>query len=158
MEERLQNVAILDELLAAFPALKVQPSQPAGNVHCYYQYPVFYDSDIAGIHRDKFTEALKAEIPSAVLRETAPLISNGYVKPLYLAPIYQQKAAWAFNAPQNEECIVDYAPGRCPIAEDMHFNKLFALEYMRPGLSRDDIKDVANAIEKIFDNKSELKC
>jgi len=157
LEQRLENVSFFNEKMKAFPALKVQDKQPEGNVHCYYQYPVFFDPVIAGVHRNVFVDALKAEIPSAILRETAPLIGSGYVKPLYFAPLYQQKAAWAFTHQNNADNLPDYAEGLCPVTEDMHFNKLFTLEYMRPGLSASDMQDVINAIDKIFTNIDELK-
>jgi dTDP-4-amino-4,6-dideoxygalactose transaminase len=157
LNQRLKNVAFLDEKLKAFPALKTQPPQPGGNVHCYYQYPIFFDAAIAGIHRNLFVDALKAEIPSAILRETAPLISCGYVKPLYLAPLYQQKAAWAFTHQDNANSGVSYDQGICPVTEQMHFEKLFSIEYIRPGLTENDILDVVNAMEKIFNNINELK-
>lgn len=157
LEQRLENVAFLNEGFKKFPALKTQAPQPDGNVHCYYQYPVFFDAAIAGIHRNIFVEALKAELPSALLRETTPLIGAGYVKPLYLAPIYQQKAAWAFTHQANEHSTTRYDLGTSPIAEQMHFDKLFSLEYMRPGLSASDLQDVINAVDKIFSNIDELK-
>jgi perosamine synthetase len=156
LEQRLQNVSFLNDKLKVFDGLSVQEAQPTGNVHCYYQYPVFFDSNIVGIHRNKFVDALKAEIPSAVLRETAPLIGVGYVKPLYLAPIYQQKASWAFTHQDNKMCNINYEKGICPITEAMHFEKLFSLEYMRPGLSIHDMQDVVNAIDKIYTNINEL--
>jgi perosamine synthetase len=157
LDQRLQNVTFLDEKLKAFPALKVQPPQPKGNVHCYYQYPVFFDAAIAGVHRNVFVDALKAEIPSAILRETAPLIGCGYVKPLYLAPLYQQRAAWAYTHQHNADSGVSYEKGICPVTEHMHFEKLFILEYIRPGLTKADMMDVVNAMDKIFNNIDELK-
>ena len=157
LEQRLENVAYLNKGFKIFPALKTQPAQTDGNVHCYYQYPVFFDAAVAGVHRNIFVDALKAELPSAVLRETTPLIGAGYVKPLYLAPIYQQKAAWAFTHQANKDIDTNYSLGTSPIAEQMHFEKLFSLEYMRPGLSESDMQDVVNAIDKIFCNIDELK-
>jgi perosamine synthetase len=156
LERRLENVSFYDEKLKHFPAFKIQEKQNSGNVHCYYQYPIFFDSGIAGVHRNVFVEALKAEIPSAKLRETAPLISSGYVKPLYLAPLYQEKAAWAFNSHLNQSNL-DYSKGTCPVVEEMHFNTLFTHEYMRPGLTLQDMQDVVDAIDKVFNNIEELK-
>ncbi|HEX6191056.1 MAG TPA: DegT/DnrJ/EryC1/StrS family aminotransferase [Chitinophagaceae bacterium] len=156
LEQRLENVQFLDEKLSAFPALQVLPRLTDGSVNTYYVYPVKFNKEIAGITRDVFVEALKAEIPSAVLRETAPLIGAGYVKPIYLQPIYQQKAAWAFDKrlyPHD----VNYAKGLCPVTEKMHFEVLFTHEYMRPGMTKKDMMDVVNAMEKIFDNADELK-
>ena len=156
LQRRLDNVAFLNEKLAVFPAFEIQNAQPENSVHTYYVYPVKYNSEIAGIERNKFVDALKAEIPSAILRETAPLLGAGYVKPIYLQPIYQQKAAWAFNPALYPENI-DYSRGICPVTEQMHFETLFTHEFMRPGMKENDMMDVIHAIEKIFDNIQELK-
>jgi perosamine synthetase len=156
LEERLKNVAFFDEKIKQFPALKIQETQMEGNRHCYYTYPIFFNSDIAGIHRNKFVDALKAELPTAHLRESTTLIGCGYVKPLYLSPIYQQKSSPAFLLNENTR-NVNYSQGICPIAEDMHFNKLFYHEFMRPGMTRNDLEDVTNAFEKVYENLNELK-
>jgi dTDP-4-amino-4,6-dideoxygalactose transaminase len=156
LQQRLENVAFLNEKLSAFPAFEILPMLNDGSVNTYYVYPVKFNKTIAGIQRNKFVDALKAEIPSAVLRETAPLIGAGYVKPLYLQPIYQQKASWAYH-PALYKGNVDYSPGICPVTEKMHFEVLFTHEYMRPGMTKDDMMDVVNAMEKIFENVNELK-
>jgi perosamine synthetase len=156
LDQRLQNVAYLNEQLVRYPALELQPDLKDGSVHTYYVHPIKFNKEIAGIDRNLFVEALSAELPSAVLRETAPLIGSGYVKPLYLQPIYQEKAAWAFN-PALYKNIVDYSKGICPVTEEMHFEKLFGHEYMRPGMTKRDLKDVVNAFDKIFENINELK-
>ncbi len=156
LTQRLENVAFLNDKLSAFPAFKLLPTLQEHTVATYYTYPIKFNQEIAGVHRNKFVEALKAEIPSAILRETAPLISNGYVKPLYLQPIYQQKAAWAYN-PKLYSGQVDYSEGICPVVEQMHFEVLFTHEYMRPGMTKEDMMDVVNACDKIFSNIDELK-
>ncbi len=156
LEQRLENVAFLDEHLSKFPAFEILPRLTDGSVNTYYVYPVKFNKEIAGIERNKFVEALNAEIPSAVLRETAPLIGAGYVKPLYLQPIYQQKAAWAYH-PKLYLGEVNYSKGICPVTEKMHFEVLFTHEYMRPGMTKNDMMDVVNAMKKIFENADELK-
>ncbi|RAJ33469.1 DegT/DnrJ/EryC1/StrS family aminotransferase [Pedobacter cryoconitis] len=157
LAERLENVAFLNEHLSKFSALELQPHPEKGSVHTYYVHPIKFNKEIAGIDRDTFVNALKAELPSAILRETAPLIGMGYVKPLYLQPIYQQRAGWAFNHPAADQKSINYTPGLCPIAEKMHFEVLFTHEFMRPGMSTEDLLDVVSAFQKIFDNIDELK-
>lgn len=156
LEQRIENVGILNRLLSPFPAFEL-PAAPTeeGSIHTYYIHGIKFHKEIAGIDRNTFVEALKAEIPSAVLRETAPLVGAGYVRPLYLQPIYEQKAAWAFGHPANQNGY-EYTRGLCPVAEEMHFEKLFTNEYMRPGMTEADMQDVANACEKIFENIHEL--
>ncbi|MEO8762221.1 MAG: DegT/DnrJ/EryC1/StrS family aminotransferase [Bacteroidia bacterium] len=156
IEQRLQNVKFLDEHLSKFKVFEIQSPVDKGSLHTYYVYPIKFKKEIAEIDRNTFVNALKAELPTAILRESAPLIGIGYVKPLYLQPIYQQKAAWAFN-PLLYKGNANYEKGICPVAEKMHFEELFTHEYMRPGMSRDDMQDVVNAFEKVVENMHELR-
>ncbi len=156
IESRLENVDFFDEHLTRFSFLEVQKKQLQNSVHTYYLYPVKFNKEIAGIERNIFIDALKAELPSAILRETAPLLGAGYVKPIYLQPIFQQKAAWAFNPLLCDESI-NYTKGLCPVTEKMHFDLLWTHEFMRPGMTKEDMMDVINAIDKVFDNIHELK-
>lgn len=156
LEQRISNVLFFNEHLKSIPAFELQPVASEGSVHTYYVHPIKFKKDIAGISRNQFIEAVKAEIPSAVLRETAPLLGAGYVKPLYLQPIYQQKAAWAFN-PALYPHETHYNLGICPVAERMHFEELFTHEYMRPGMSKEDMLDVVHAFEKVAENVNELQ-
>jgi dTDP-4-amino-4,6-dideoxygalactose transaminase len=155
LDQRLRNVAFIERHLAAFPFLKLQPAQTAGSVHTYYVHPIKFDGTTAGIDRNTFVSALKAEVPSAILRETAPLLGAGYVKPLYLQPIYQKKAAWAYN-PALYNGSVNYEAGLCPVTERMHFHELITHEFMRPGMTEEDMLDVIRAIDKVFSNVHEL--
>ena len=156
LQKRLNNVSFLDKHFSQFPAFEILPPAQNGSVNTYYLYPIKFNKEIAGVDRNTFVDALKAEIPSAVLRETAPLIGSGYVKPLYLQPIYQKNAAWAYH-PALYKNKIDYSAGICPVVEKMHFESLFTHEYMRPGMTEEDMMDVIRAIEKIFDNIHELK-
>jgi dTDP-4-amino-4,6-dideoxygalactose transaminase len=112
--------------------------------------------DIIGIDRNTFINAVKAEIPSAFLREDTPLIGSGYVRPLYLQPLYQQRATHcSFNC-ERYKGSVDYSKGICPNAEKLHFEELFTHEYMRPGMSNEDMDDVIEAFQKVAENVNEL--
>jgi perosamine synthetase len=156
LEERLKNVAYLNTNLGGIKGLELQPEVKNGSVHTYYVHPIKYDKDLIGVDRNTFVNALKAELPSAILRETAPLIGAGYVMPIYLQPIYQQKAAWAFEHHLTDENI-NYPKGLCKITEQMHYEKLITHEFMRPGMTMDDMNDVVNAFHKILENINELK-
>jgi perosamine synthetase len=157
LAERIKNVRFLNEQLANYDALELQPPPGQGSVHTYYVHPIKFNNEIAGIDRNTFVNALKAELPSAVLRETAPLIGAGYVKPLYLQPVFQEKASWAFDHPAVDKAAISYERGLCPVTEKMHFETLFTHEFMRPGMGENDMIDVITAFKKIFDNVEELK-
>jgi perosamine synthetase len=157
LQERLQNAEFLHAQLGSVKGLSSQPWLGDGSLHTFYVQTLRYNERAMGVHRDKFVLALKAELPSAVLRETAPLVGGGYVKPLYLQPIYQQKAGkCSFNC-SHYTGDVKYDKGLCPVAERMHFTELITHEYMRPGMAKTDLDDVVRAFEKVSNAVHELE-
>ena len=156
LEQRIKNAAFLHEALGSIQGLTLTPWIEEPSVNTFYVQAVKYDQSVFEVHRNDFVNAIKSELPSAILRETAPLIGAGYVKPLYLQPVYQQRAAFAFNN-NRFRSEVDYNRGVCPVTERMHFDELITHEYMRPGMSRVDLEDVVRAFEKVAKYVSELQ-
>ncbi len=112
--------------------------------HVYYVYSFSYDQNKVGISRDKFCEAVRAEgIP----------MFGGYVKPLYLNPLYMERRAFAFK---NYSGNVKYEKGICPVTESLHEEKLIMTPVCRPPATLEDIDDIFEAITKVIDNKDEL--
>jgi perosamine synthetase len=156
IKERIKNADFLNEHLVKLNGLTM-PFKEIDSTHVYYVHTMKYNQEVLGVHRNKFIDAIKAELPSAVLREDTPIIGAGYVKPLYLLPLFQQKATHcAFNCSKYKG-EVDYNLGLCPVAENMHFNELFTNEYMRPGMTSNDMNDVIEAFSKVIENINELK-
>lgn len=109
------------------------------------------------MHRNRFIDAVKAELPPTLLREeSVVLLSYGYVKPLYLQPLYQERIAFGRDGYPFSLSDVTYPKGLCPITEEMHFNRLVTHEFMRPGMTRNDMDDVIRAFVKVWENKAEL--
>lgn len=156
LDERLKNAAYFNEKLGQIGG--ILPAQVESHSrHVYYVQPFKFKKEIVGIHRNVFIEAVKAEIPSAFLREETPLLSVGYVKPLYLQPLYQKRASMcAFNCPRYDGAV-DYSKGICPVAEKMHYEELFSHEYMRGNMSEQDLQDVVDAFYKVAENIDELR-
>lgn len=155
VEQRLENAEYLSARLGSISGLSVPTAEP-GCKHVFYAQPLKFFSAILGAHRDRFIEAVKSEVPSAVLREDTPLIGGGYVRPLYLQPLYQKRATGcSFNCPKYEG-RVSYEKGLCPVAEKMHFEELITHEFMRPGMRKSDLDDVVRAFEKVAHNAQEL--
>lgn len=154
-DERIRNVEYVSRRLAAIPALR--PVRPGGpSRHVFYTHPVHFNQGLMGAHRDRFVDALRRELPSSRLRETVPLVTAGYVKPLYLQAFYQKRAhPCAFNCPRYNG-VVSYEKGLCPVAERMHFEELITHEYIRPGMSERDLDEVCAAFEKLWENRGEL--
>lgn len=156
LEERLLNAAYLARELGSIEGL-IAPSTLPDAKHVYYVQAFKYKKEVFGVHRNEFINAIKAEIPSAVLREDTPLIGAGYVRPLYLQPLYQQRATHcSFNC-EKYKGEVNYSKGICPTAELLHFEELFTHEFMRPGMSGEDLDDVITAFKKVAINIDELQ-
>ena len=112
--------------------------------HVYYAFVFSFDEVKIGISRNVFCEALAAEgIPC----------SGGYVKPLYLNPLYLEKRAFAYRHYSGN---VKYEKGICPISEILHEKEVILLEICRYPATLEDMQDVIDAIHKIIENKEEL--
>jgi|TARA_B110000495_G_C23043752_1_gene628668 perosamine synthetase len=112
--------------------------------HSYYIYALKYDEEIIGIPRDQFVKALNAEgIP----------FGKGYVKPLYLNPIYHDAKPYALK---NFSGSVNYDKGLCPVTERLYEKELILTMILRPPLTIDDANDLISAIQKIISNKDEF--
>lgn len=157
IERRIKNVKFINQKLSQFEPLTLQPPPDGGTVHTYYVHPIKFNKNATGIERSTFVDAVKAELPTAILRETTTLIGSGYVKPLYLLPVFQERAAWAFRHNSVDQSTLNYAQGLCPVTETMYFEQLFTHEFMRPGMSEDDLMDFVDAVEKVLDNINELR-
>lgn len=163
VEERIKNIKYIEENLKDVHCLTM-PKIRENTAHVYYQHAFLFDEKIAGIHRNKFVKAVQAELMPITLRETEGIkISGGYVKPLYLAPMFQEKMAygtkgfpWNYAEKENGR-IYNYELGLCPVCEDLHYNKLIAHEYMRAGLSKADLNDFITTVKKVWENIDELK-
>lgn len=158
IQERIENCAYLAEKLGALPGL-VPPVVYPDCRHVYYVQAVKFREEVVGVSRDRFIEAVAAELPSSHLRESiGKLIGSGYAEPLYMQPIYQQRSGTmcSFNCPRYEG-QVSYSKGLCPVTERMHEKELFTHEYMRPPMTRRDLDDVVDAFAKVMENTGELR-
>jgi dTDP-4-amino-4,6-dideoxygalactose transaminase len=157
---RVQNCEYLAERLSKLPGIK-SPKVRLNSSHVYYQQPFLFDEKVAGIGRDKFIEAVKAELPATELRELeGQQIGTGYVKPLYLMPLFQKRIAFGKNNHPFiliENNSVSYEKGICPVVERLHEKELFTHEFMRPPATKEDLDDVVKAFEKVYKYKNELK-
>jgi len=133
----------LSELLFGIEGLRT-PKVQEGCEHVYYVYPLLVDENRLGLSRDLFAEALRAEgIP----------VGAGYVRPLYLNPLYQERRALAYRSYKGN---VRYDPGICTVAEKLHFRSLLLIPVCRLPAKREDIEDIAAAMRKVICAKKEL--
>lgn len=141
---RLELVWRLNDGLAGCECLK-PPDGRAGCLATYYVYPLRYAPEyLGGTSRKVFCDAVNAE---------GILFHQGYVRPLYLQPLYQRrqgfKQGYPWAAPENRASAADYTPGCCPNAEWLHFERMIINEHIRPPHDAADIDDVITAVHKV---------
>lgn len=161
IRQRQENVRYLEQQLVGLEGLRMPLINP-GSEHVYYKHVMDYDASVTGVSREVLLEALRAELPVTRRREgEGPLIGGGYVKPIYLEPMYQHKIAYGsegypFVSPLYKG-TVDYSRGSCPNVERAHFERVILHEMMRPGMSNTDLDDVAAAFHKVWYALPELR-
>jgi dTDP-4-amino-4,6-dideoxygalactose transaminase len=160
LRQRLENVAYITDKLAAIPGLEPAKLRP-GSEHAYYVHALKFDQAVAGVHRNFFVDAVKAELAPIELRESEGVkVGGGYVKPIYWQPMFRDKIAydkagcpWTCERYQGN---VSYAKGICPVVEKMHEDVLITHELMRPPMTRQDLDDAVGAFIKVWENRGEL--
>ena len=105
-----------------------------------------------GISRELFLKAINAEgIP----------VGGGYVRPIYLEPMYQKRIAsgrqgYPFIAPVYSGSV-DYALGLCQVCERMHEQELMLTSVCRYPNTKEDIDDVVKGFKKVLAHVNEIK-
>jgi len=121
-------------------------------LHGYHIYMFRYDEPSIGLPRARFIEALTAEGVPAF---------SGYTFPLYKNPMFLQKrfinGPFPLGSAYHED--MDYASfeERCPVAERAcRYEAVWLPQNIFLG-SEEDMDDVVRAVEKVLENKKELK-
>lgn len=158
---RIKNVDYLGKKLLAVPFIKPFSRRPDCE-HVYYLQPFSFDRKKAGVSRDKFIKAVAAELPIMSKRENeGVLIETGYVKPIYLLPIFQKQICFGSKGYPFKSSYydgkLDYKKGLCPVCEHHYEQDLFLIELIMPGLTKNDLDDIVGAFIKVWKNIEELK-
>ena len=148
---RIQLAEYLTEKLQQYKTVITTPQIKEYSKHVYFVYPMKFNAAEAGVHRNKFAEAVRAE--------GVPLF-GGYVRPIYLEPMYQQLLAYGnsgfpFKGPHMKKTIA-YPKGIAPVCEKMHFEELLTTPICHYPLTENDIDDFVVAIGKVLDNIADL--
>jgi len=148
---RIKLARYLTKKLQKFNGLRL-PIPSKNHEHVYFVYPIVYDAARTGVPRDVFVKALGAEgIP----------FGAGYVRPIYLEPMYQQRriferSRFPFDLARDFD-FANYCKGSCPNAEYFYEKALISTALCRWPLTALDIDDVARAFAKIYANLGELR-
>ena len=148
-----RRVELADRLsagLVGIPGLTAPYIAP-GNTHVYYFYPIKFSAEVIGMPRELFCRAVQAE--GFTLRA-------GYVKPLYLEPLYQRKLCFGahgfpFSANIRND-HVSYARGICPVVERLADHELMVTNIIYPPLAESDMDAFVEACGKVIRNRDAL--
>lgn len=148
-EHRERLAAYLSQRLRGLAYITV-PHVESNVTSTYYLYAVKLCPEL-GVSRRTFVRALNAEgIP----------FGEGYVRPLYLQPMYQQRAAYNRGCPWtcgHYQGSVSYAPGICPVAERMYDCDLIVGMVCHPPQTEADMDDIVRAFDKILSHLQALR-
>ena len=148
---RIELADYLTDQLRQFAPIITAPRVRDDSKHVYFVYPMKFNAVEAGVHRNIFAEAVRAE--------GVPLF-GGYVRPIYLEPMYQQLLAYGnhgfpFKGPHLNK-VISYPKGLAPVCERMHFDELLTTPICRYPLTTKDIDDFVAAAGKVLDNIADL--
>jgi perosamine synthetase len=158
LETRRRLAEHFGRQLASIPGL-VPAAVIDGAEHAYYLYPVKYSAESVGMSRTQFVTAVNAELPAPMTWEQTGWV-EAYVRPLYLAPLYQRKIALGargFPWTVHPSVDYDYRRGLCPVAERMHDQELIYTPLIREPLRENDIDDFVAAIKKVLLQRGALR-
>jgi L-glutamine:scyllo-inosose aminotransferase len=141
-----------ETLHAEVKGLRVLDTDPRVTRQHAYQTLMRYDSAaFAGIHRDRFLEALE--------KEGVDLDGTFYI-PLYHIPIFNAKSdEWPMLRDRYGDGILDAGmSGRisCPVAEKAAYEEAVWMHYPHLMGTRKDVDDVVAAIAKVQRHAAEL--
>lgn len=115
--------------------------------HVYYDYPLRFDETLVGVPRDIFADALKAEgVPNSV----------GYVAPLYLLPLFQQRVAIGARGFPFDLSARAYPRGLCPVTERMHERELISFALCAYAIDDEQTEQLIAAVRKVYAARDEL--
>ncbi|MBN1872266.1 MAG: DegT/DnrJ/EryC1/StrS family aminotransferase [Candidatus Omnitrophica bacterium] len=160
VHRRIENCNYIASKLDKIPAISSSPTRN-GARHVYYLQPFKFDQRIAGVHRDKFLNAVRAELAPTRLSEGLGVrIWSGYCSPLYTQPVYQKKIAYGKKGfpfmGAHYKGKVSYSQGICPNVERIQKDELFLNDLMHTSFTKKDLNDVIAAFEKVWEHRKEV--
>jgi len=160
-EKRIHNAGYIANKLGNLPGIKPALVRKDCS-HVYYVQCFKYDEDTVRVSRNTFIEAVKAELAPTEGRNIEGVrITAGYVRPLYLEPLYQNKIGYGakgcpFKCPMYKG-VVEYKKGICPVTERMHEKELFMHDLAHAFMKRKDLDDVVKAFEKVYSLRKTIR-
>ena len=150
-EIRVRLANYLTQQLAPFDFL-TPPRVADGCTHVYYIYPMRFRQERIGVSRELFARALRAEGIS---------ISEGYVRPIYLEPMYQRRSVFGSRGfpfrggPYDGD--VCYDEGICRNAEHLWRSELLTTDICKYPNREREVEEFVRAVDRIAHNIDALR-
>lgn len=150
VKSRQRIAAELNSGLSTLKGLRT-PVVSSGSTHAYYVYGLVLDEETLGVPRDLVVAALRAE--------GVPYVAAGYQN-LHLLPLFRKKIAYGakgfpWSSPYCSS-VIDYAPGLCPAAEELHSKSFLGLNICMNELPTRDVNLVIEAFHKVWSALDQL--
>jgi dTDP-4-amino-4,6-dideoxygalactose transaminase len=144
--ERLARA--LTKGIEGLAGISVPVARP-GCRHVYYVWALRFHEESVGIPRALFCKALQAEgFP----------VFEGYVKPLYLLPLFQKRTAIGREGyPFTLVPERTYGKGLCPVAERMHEKEFIGFEPCAYDVSDEQAAGLIEGFRKVHSRVRDLQ-
>lgn len=138
----------LSAQLAAVPGIEPTARPGPHDVCPHHLYPFRYRAEaFAGVSRERFLRALRAEgIPAA----------PGYTTPLYRQGLFTDRAVGPYTGGRDTGAYPDYSRVRCPVCERVSEAEGAWLSQRIMLGPRGDMDDIAEAVAKVHANREAL--
>jgi dTDP-4-amino-4,6-dideoxygalactose transaminase len=137
--------------LAGLRGLEIPVVAP-GSTHVYYVYGLRIDPQMLDVPRQIIVNALKAE--------GVPSVFGGYQN-LHLLPLFRHRIAYGTQGfPwKSPYCSrdVQYGPGTCPVAEDLHSRCFIGINVCMNELPPADVEMIVRAFHKVWSHLDDLR-
>lgn len=144
LKKRIDLANYLTEQLRPLDFLTPPQLRP-GSEHVYYLYPLTYHEEITGLSREKYIENVR-ELGIPLYR-----FAGGYIRPLYLEPIFAQREKFKDGFPYSlhpENERPRYERGICPVTERLYDKEMIVTAYNYPPLTKADMDDIVKAFTR----------
>jgi len=148
VETRDANGKYLAARLSQIPGVHPQLRTQDCNRHSYHLFAVRVDPAVVGASRDRFLAALNAEGVPSIL---------GYASPMNRQPLFENLAFGPYTAYKSSRPDLDYRRQQCPNCETICFQQSVWLGQQLMLGTRQDMDDIADAFQKIYDNREALR-
>ncbi len=147
-EHRSRMANVLDELLKSNEIVQVQATSPKETKKTYFNYALRYNEKALGVPVERFRAALAAELGFAI---------DPSYQPLNDCTLYRPLTKQRHNLSSEYQKAIDPSRFDLPVSQDIYENSSITFHHKILLAEEKEMHLIAQAIEKVIDNKDLLK-